>query len=106
MYLRQPGFTYSTCEPFTKTNKKFKETGDSRYIYRNELDKACFKHDMAYENFKDLPRGTASDKGYVIRHLLLLKIQNMMDIEEVLLQWFIKFLTKRQQEVVPKLKIC
>ena len=42
--------------------QKFKETGDSRYIYQNELDKACFQHDMAYGDFKDLTRRTASDK--------------------------------------------
>ena len=45
MHLRQPGFTYSACGPFTKNKewmKKFKETGDSRYIDQNELDKACF----------------------------------------------------------------
>ena len=50
MYLRQPGFTYSACGPFTKNKEriqKFKQTGDSRYIYKNELDKACFQHDMA-----------------------------------------------------------
>ena len=40
----------------------FRETGDSRYIYQNELDKACFQHDMAYENLKDLTRGTTSGK--------------------------------------------
>ena len=64
MHLRQPGFTYSTCEPFTKNKEriqKFKQTGDSRYIYRNELDKACFQHDMAYGDFKDLKRRTAAD---------------------------------------------
>ena len=61
MHLRQPGFTYSVCGIFTKTKKK-KETGDSRYIYQNELDKACFQHDMAYGDFKDLTRRTASDK--------------------------------------------
>ena len=43
-------------------NKKFKETGDSRHIYQNELDKASFQHDMTYGYFKDLPRRTASDK--------------------------------------------
>ena len=62
MHLRQPGFTYSACDPFTKNKgriKKIKETGDSRYIYQNELDKACFQHDMAYE---DLNRRKASDK--------------------------------------------
>ena len=42
--------------------QKFKETGDSRYIYQNELDKACFQHAMAYGDFKDLTRRTASDK--------------------------------------------
>ena len=41
--------------------QKFKETGDSRYIYRNELDKARFQHDMAYGDFKDLDKRTASD---------------------------------------------
>ena len=65
MHLRQPGFTYSACGPFTKNNiriQKFKQTGDSRYIYRNELDKACFQHDMAYGDFKDLKKRTAADK--------------------------------------------
>ena len=65
MHLKQPGFTYSACGPFTKNkerNQKFKETGDTKYIYRNELDKACFQHDMAYGDFKDLARRTASDK--------------------------------------------
>ena len=41
MHSRQPGFTYSAAE------KKFKETGDSQYIYQNELDKTCFQHGMA-----------------------------------------------------------
>ena len=65
MHLRQPGFTYSACGPFTKNKEriqKFKETGDSRYIYQNELDKACFQHDIAYGDFKDLTRRTASDE--------------------------------------------
>ena len=65
MHLSQPGFTYSACESFIKNKEriqKFKETGDSRYIYRNELDKVCFQHDMVYGDFKDLPRRTASDK--------------------------------------------
>ena len=65
MHLKQPGFTYSACGPFTKNKEriqKFKETGDTKYIYRNELDKACFQHDMAYGGFKDLARRTVSDK--------------------------------------------
>ena len=66
MHLKQPGFTYSACGPFTKNKEriqKFKESGDTSYIYKNELDKACFQHDMAYGNFKDLARRTASDKA-------------------------------------------
>ena len=65
MHLKQRGFTYSACGPFTKNKEripKFKETGDTSYIYKNELDKACFQHDMAYGDFKDLKRRTASDK--------------------------------------------
>ena len=54
MHLRQPGFTHSAHGPFTK-NKEiiqiFKETGDSRYIYQNELDKACFEQDIGYGDF-------------------------------------------------------
>ena len=64
MHLKQPGFTYSACGPFTKSKgriQKFKETGGTSYIYKNEIDKACFQHDMAYEDFKDLARRTASD---------------------------------------------
>ena len=65
MHLRQPGFMYSACGPFTKNKErmqKFKETRDSRYIYQNELDMDRTQHDIAYEYFKDLPRRTASYK--------------------------------------------
>ena len=65
MHLRQSEFTYSACGPFTKSKEriqKFKETGGSRYIYQNKLDKAGFQHDMTYGGFKDLVRTVASDK--------------------------------------------
>ena len=65
MHLRQPGFTYSACGPFTKNKeriKKFMQTGNTDFIYRNELDKACFRHDMAYGKVKDLVRRTQLDK--------------------------------------------
>ena len=65
MHLKQPGFTHSACGPFTRNEEriqKFKETGNTSYIYKNELDKACFQLDMAYRDFKDLKRKTASDK--------------------------------------------
>ena len=69
MHLRQPQFTDSACGACTKNKsriQKFKETGDLRYIYRNELDKACFQHDMAYGDFKDLAKRTVADKAFNI----------------------------------------
>ena len=65
MHLKQPGFTYSACGPFTKNKErieKFMQTGNTDFIYRNELDKACFQHDMAYGKSKDLVKRTQSDK--------------------------------------------
>ena len=65
MHLRQPQFVYSACGPFTRHKERIKEferTGDKRYIYRNELDKACFQHDSAYANHKDLINKTEADK--------------------------------------------
>ena len=65
MHLRQPRFVYSVCDPFTRHKeriKEFKRTGDTRYIYRNELDKACFQHDSAYADHKDLINRNEADK--------------------------------------------
>ena len=65
IHLRQPRFTYSACGLVTKNKEgiqMLKETRDLWYIYQNELDKACFQHDMAYGDFKDLTRRTTSDK--------------------------------------------
>ena len=65
MHLRQPKFIYSACGSFTKNEGKiqtFKETGDSRYICQNELDKAYIQHDMANGDFKDLSKRMPSDK--------------------------------------------
>ena len=69
MHLRQPQFVYSACGPFTRHKeriKEFKRTGDTLLLYRNELDKACFKHDSAYTDHKDLINRTKSDKAYDI----------------------------------------
>ena len=65
MHLRQPQFVYSACGPFNRHKeriKEFKRTGNTRYIYRNELDKACFQHDSAYADHKDLINRTKADK--------------------------------------------
>ena len=65
MHLRQPQFVYSACGPFTRHKeriKEFKRTGDTRLLYRNELDKACFKHDAAYAKYKDVENRLISDQ--------------------------------------------
>ena len=65
MHLKQPGFTYSTSGPFTRNKgriEKFMQSGNTDFIYRNELDKACFQHNMGYGKSKDLAKRTESDK--------------------------------------------
>ena len=65
MHLKQPQFVYSACDPFTRHKeiiKEFKRTGDTRLLYRNELDKACFKHDVAYAKYKDVENRLISDQ--------------------------------------------
>ena len=105
MHLKQPRFTYSACGPFTKNKEKiqkFKEPEDTSYICKNELDKACFQHYMTYGDFKDLKRRAASDNLLrdKIKHLILVKILNMIGIKEGLLLWFINFLIKSRKVVV------
>ena len=99
MYLRQPGIRYSRCGPFTKNKEriqKFKEAGDSRYIYQNEQEKGWIQHDVASGDFKDFPNQTVSD-FYLIKHLTRPKIQDIMDIKVELLQFFINVSIKRLQ---------
>ena len=110
MHLRQPGFMYSVCGPFTKNKEqiqKIKETRDSRYIYRSELDRACFQHDLAYIY---LTLYLFKQKIFDVKELCdkplnIAKDQNMMDINVYLLQWFINFLIKNLLVVVLKMKI-
>ena len=66
MHLRQPRFVYSACGPFTRHKeriKEFKRAGDTRLLYRNELDKACFKHDAAYAKYKDVENRLISTRN-------------------------------------------
>ena len=61
MHLKQPGFS----GPFTKNKErteKFMRTGNTNFIYKNELDKACFQHDMAYGKSEDLIKRTQADE--------------------------------------------
>ena len=65
LHLIQAIFTYSSCGPFTKHCKRiqlFKETGSLKYIYKNELDKACFAHNFEYVNSNELAKRMVSDK--------------------------------------------
>ena len=98
MHLRQPGFTYSACGPFTKNKErmqKFKQTGNSRYIYRNDLDKACFQHDMAYGDFKDLKKRTAADKVLRDKAFNIAKDPKYDGYQRGLSSMVYKFLIKR-----------
>ena len=85
IYLKQPGFTYSACLPLTNNkekNQKLVQTGNTNYIYKNDLDKACFQHDKAYGKYKDLTKRTASDNVLRDKVFKLLVIQNLMKITE------------------------
>ena len=97
MHLKQSGFTYSACGPLPKNKEriqKFKETGDTKYIYKNKLDIACFQHDMAYGDCKDLARRTGSDKTLRGKAFNIPKNPKYDDIRGGLLLRFTFFLIK------------
>ena len=95
MHSRQPGFSYSACRLFTKDKEriqKFKKMENSRYIYQNKRDKARAQHDIVYGDFMDLPRRQILTKYCVIKHLILLKIQKLMDIKKALINFYMNSL--------------
>ena len=100
MHLRQPQFVYSACGPFTKNKEriqKFKETGDTSYIYKNELDKACFQHDMAYGDFKDLTKRTAANKVLRDKAFKIASDQKYDGYQRGLASMVYKFFDKKSQ---------
>ena len=102
MHLRQLQFTYSTCGPFTKHKEriqKFKETGDTNHIYKNELDKACFAHDVAYSDRKDLTKRTVADK--ILRDKAF-NIAKDPKCDWYQLLWFYKFFDKKFASLADK----
>ena len=108
MHLKEHGFTYSACVPFTKNKEriqKSEETGDTKYIYKNDLDKACFQYDMAYGDFKDLTIRTASDKILRDKAFNIAKNPKYDAYQRRLASMFINFLIKGQQIVVLKIKL-
>ena len=62
IHLKQPGFTYSACGPFTKNKERIEKIMQTDFIYKNKLDKAYFQHDIAYGKSKDLAKRIQSDK--------------------------------------------
>ena len=108
MHLIQPGFTYSACGPFTKNKEriqKFKQTGDSRYIYRNELDKTCFQHDMAYGDFKDLKKRKAANEVLRDKTFNIAKDSKYDGYQRGLASMVYKFFGKKLKAVVSHLQI-
>ena len=108
MHLRQSGFIYSVCGPFTKDKErtqKNKETGDSWYIYQNELDKVYFQHDINYGDFKDLTRRTASDKVLRDKAFNIAKNSKYDGYQCGLASMVCKCFDKKLQVVVLKIRI-
>ena len=98
MHLKQPRFSYSACGLFTKNKErieKFESTEDTSYIYKNELDKACFQHDMAYGDFKDLAKRTAFDKFLRDKAFNIAKNPKQDGYQRRLGSKFYKFLDKK-----------
>ena len=100
MNLRQPQFVYSACGPFTKNKdriQKFKETGHTNYIYKNELDKSCFHYDMAYGDFKDLAKRAAADKVLRDKAFKIASDQKYDGYQRGLASMVYKFFDKKSQ---------
>ena len=101
MHLRQSWSKYSAFGPFTKNKKtiqKFEKTVDSRYIYQNEPDKACFQYNMAYGDFKE----QLLIKFWTIKHLILIKIKKYDGYQKILASMVYKFFDKKLLAVVFK----
>ena len=101
MHLRQPQFTYSACGPFTKHKQriqKFKGTGDTNYIYKNELDKTCFAHDAAYSDSKDLTKRTVANKILKNKAFNIAKNPKYDGYQRGLASMVYKFFDKKSKE--------
>ena len=86
--------------------KKFKEAGDSQYIYLNKPDKACFQDDMTYGDFINLTRRTKSDRILRDKALTIAKNRKFDGYRRGLAPMVFKFLTKRLQAEQLKTRIC
>ena len=105
MHLRQPQFTYSACGPFTRHKQriqKFKETGDTNYIYKNELDKACFAHDAAYSDSKNITKRTIADKIFRDKAFNIAKDPKYDGYQRGLASMVYKFFDKKSASLADK----
>ena len=101
MHLKQPGFTYSACGLFTKNKeriKKFMETGNTFFIYKIELNKACFQHDMAYGKTKDLVKRTQLGRVLKDKTFRIASDPNDDGYQRVLASMVYKFFDKMSSE--------
>ena len=100
MHLKQPGFTYSACVSFTKNKeriKKIMQTGNTDFMYKNKLDKACFQHDMAYGKSKDLTKRTQSDKVLKDKAFKIANNSNYNGCQRGLASMVYKFFDKKSR---------
>ena len=96
MHLKQPGYTY--CGPFTENKEriqKFMQTGDTNYIYKNDLNKACFQHDMAYDKYKDLVKRTQLDTFLIDKAFKIASNPNYHGFQRGLASMVYKFFDKK-----------
>ena len=100
MHLKQPDFTYSACGPFTKSKERienFMQTGNKDFVCKNELDKACFHHDMAYGKSKDKVKRTQSDKVLKDKVFKIANNPNYSDYQRGLASMVYKFFDKNSK---------
>ena len=101
MHLRQRRFTFSACGPFTKNKqriKKFMQMQDTNYIYKNELHKVYFQHDMAYGKCNDLERRIQSDKVLKDKAFQIAKNPKYDGYQRGLPSMVCKFFDKKSKE--------
>ena len=85
--------------------KNFKGTENTNYIYKNELDNACFQHEMAYGDFKDLERRTASDKVLRDKAFNIAKNSKYDGYQRELASMVYKFFDKKSKESGVNIKV-
>ena len=101
MHLKQSGFTYSACDPFTRNKDRienFMQTGNTDFIYKNELHKACFQDDLAYGKSKDLAKRTQSDERLRDRAFEIASNPKYDEYQRGLASMIYKFFDKKSGE--------